>query len=47
MIRSIRRRNRKLVKKRRFRNPNIITTTQRILMTNIYTKHFYKLTKIK
>lgn len=47
MVKGIRRRNRKLAKKRRLRNPNIITRTQRILMTNIYTKHFYKLTKIK
>lgn len=42
MVKGIRRRNRRLFKKRRLRNPKILTTVERILYTNFYTKHFYR-----
>ena len=45
LVRGIRRRNRRLAARRRLRNPNIITTTEKILLTNTFTKHFYTLSR--
>lgn len=43
MVKGIRRRNRRLAKKKRMRNPRIIRTVQRILMRNVFTKDHYRL----
>ena len=45
LVRGIRRRNRRLAARRRLKNPNIITTTEKILLTNTFTKQFYRLSR--